>query len=95
MEIRIPIAALKERAEDGAEMAPEQGDEVTLTVDGTIELIDGETAVVRPTMANGEPVQGETPMDELAEGEAPGMTDGDEGAALAAEIERMQEKRGY
>ena len=55
MNIRIPLAALA--IED---TKPQAGDPVEGTYSGTVDSIDGETAVVRIEMLNGTPVPAET-----------------------------------
>lgn len=54
MNIRIPLAALA--IED---TKPQAGDPVEGTYSGTVDSIDGETAVVRIEMLNGMPVPAE------------------------------------
>jgi hypothetical protein len=58
---RVPLDLL---AEDGT--PPEQGDSVSYSVDGTVQSVDAEDAVVKITAVNGEPVD-ESASDEAAE----------------------------
>ena len=58
---KIPLDLL---AQDG--VPPEQGDDVSFSVDATVKSVDAEDATVSITSVNGEPVN-ESPADEAAE----------------------------
>ena len=69
----IPLDALEQ---DG--VPPEQGDQVSFSVDGTVQSVSGTTAKVKIDAINGEPVN-ESAAEESAEDQAEGDT-GDTGA---------------
>jgi hypothetical protein len=58
---KVPLDLL---AQDG--VPPEQGDDVSYSVEGTVKSVDAEDATVSITSVNGEPVA-ESPSDEAAE----------------------------
>jgi hypothetical protein len=60
---KIPLDLL---AQDG--VPPEQGDDVSFSVDATVKSVDAEDATVSITSVNGEPVN-ESPADEASEDE--------------------------
>lgn len=62
---RLPLSALMEGG-----VPPEEGDSVQFSVDGTVQSVQGDTAVVKIESVNGEPVSEEgeeSPSDEAAE----------------------------
>ncbi len=66
--VKIPLKALAQPDDKEQMQTPGEGDSVSFTVDGTIESIDGENAVVRPMNVNN------TPLDEN-EGEPDGTNE--------------------
>ena len=80
---KIPLDLL---AQDG--VPPEQGDDVSFSVDATVKSVDAEDATVSITSVNGEPVN-ESPADEAAEdqgdtGGGPPQPGGQAGGASGA-----------
>jgi hypothetical protein len=77
---KVPMDSLEQ---DGT--PPEVGDDVSYSVDGTVQSIDGDDATVEIKAINGEPVS-ETPEEESAEGEPDqtGAGTGGGGPSLAA-----------
>ena len=75
---RVPLDLL---SEDGT--PPGQGDSVSYSVDGTVQSVTAEDAVVKIDAVNGQPVA-ESPADETAEdsGAGAGPSTADMGAAL-------------
>ena len=62
----VPLSALAIPGEDEKLVNPEQGDTVNYTVDGVIESIQGDTAVVKIVAINGDEIaQPEATFDEL------------------------------
>lgn len=75
---RVPLDLL---SEDGT--PPAEGDSVSYSVDGTVQSVDAEDAIVKVEAVNGQPVA-ESPADETAEdsGAGAGPSTADMGAAL-------------
>jgi len=69
---RVPLSALAV-PDEGEQMAPpEPGDKVQYTVEGTVESVEGDQAVVRREAINGEPVgkdEGRRTKDETGGGD--------------------------
>lgn len=64
---KVPLASLSESG-----TPPEQGDQVSYSVDGTVQSVSGNMATVKIDAVNGEPVAeegAETPAEEAAEPE--------------------------
>ncbi len=57
-EVCIPVSALAAQGEDGATMAPAQGDPVSVQLEGTVSRIEGENVYITPQSANGQPLTG-------------------------------------
>lgn len=55
-ELCVPAAALAESGEDGAKVAPEQGDHVEVSIGGTVTRIEGDSVYFKAETANGEPI---------------------------------------
>ena len=77
---RVPLDLL---AQDG--VPPEQGDSVSYSVEGTVQSTDADTATVKITSVNGEPVTEEAgePGGDTETGPGEGPSTADMGAALA------------
>jgi hypothetical protein len=76
---RVPLDLL---AQDG--VPPEKGDQVSYSVDGTVQSVDAEDAVVKITSVNGQPVA-ESPAEETAEDQGgPPQPGGQAGGAAGA-----------
>tara|TARA_R110002126_G_scaffold244482_3_gene387786 strand:+ start:1075 stop:1347 length:273 start_codon:yes stop_codon:yes gene_type:complete len=86
--IDIPISALQVADDDGAMVIPAVGDAVSFTVEGAVESIGDEYAVVGMESVNGEPAYAEDIVAEEAVVEAPSRDD------LIAEMEAMDEAGG-
>ena len=69
--IDIPVSALQVADEDGSMIVPAVGDAVSFTVEGAVESIGDEYAVVSMESVNGEPAYAEEVVDEAAAVEAP------------------------
>lgn len=80
-EIAIPLKALAQPDDTDAMQTPEQGDNVTFTVDATVTRIDGEMAYVKPNSVN------QTPVGEAADD---GKLEPDEAEAAAPDTEADQ-----
>jgi hypothetical protein len=77
---RVPLDVL---SEDG--VPPEQGDNVSYQVDGTVQSVDEENATIKIDAVNGQPITDESASDEAAEdsgGGPPGESTADMGARL-------------
>jgi hypothetical protein len=75
---KVPVASISESG-----VAPEEGDSVSYSVDGTVQSVSGNQATVKIDAINGEPVAeegAESPEEEAAEPES-----GTEGGASPAE----------
>lgn len=75
----VSLSALAMPGDDEQMAAPELGDKVQYTVEGTISRIEGDNAYITREAVNGEPVKGAAPMapeapDEM--GELRGMAEG-------------------
>ena len=81
--VDIPISALQVADEDGSMIVPAVGDAVSFTVEGSVESIGDEYAVVGMESVNGEPAYAEEIVDEAAAIEAPSRDD------LIAEMEYL------
>lgn len=80
-ELPVPLSSLAQPDDTEQMQSPAQGDTITFTVEATISRIDGETAYVKPSSING------NPLDESAdETQNP---DEAEGAGLRQEAEQM------
>ena len=86
--IDIPISALQVADEDGSMIVPAVGDAVSFTVEGAVESIGDEYAVVSMESVNGEPAYAEEVVDEAAAVEAPNRDD------LMAEMEAIDAAGG-
>jgi hypothetical protein len=76
---KVPLDLL---AQDG--VPPEKGDQVSYSVDGTVQSVDAEDAVVKITSVNGQPVA-ESPAEETAEDQGgPPQPGGQAGGAAGA-----------
>ena len=86
--VDIPISALQVADEDGSVIVPAVGDAVSFTVEGSVESIGDEYAVVGMESVNGEPAYAEEIVDEAAAIEAPSRDD------LIAEMEAIDSAGG-
>ena len=86
--VDIPISALQVADEDGSVIVPAVGDAVSFTVEGAVESIGDEYAVVGMESVNGEPAYAEEVVDEAAAIEAPNRDD------LIAEMEAIDAAGG-
>ena len=69
--VDIPISALQVADEDGTMIVPAVGDAVSFTVEGSVESIGDEYAVVGMETVNGEPAYADEVVDEAVAVEAP------------------------
>lgn len=71
-ELCIPVGALNSDTEEGGSVAPQEGDPVTVTIEGKVSRIEGGNVYLMPETANGAPINqaGGSDMDLDAEGEA-------------------------
>ena len=86
--VDIPISALQVADEDGSMIVPAVGDAVSFTIDGAVESIGDEYAVVGMETVNGEPAYTEDVVEEEMAIEAPSRDD------LMAEMEAIDEAGG-
>jgi|TARA_R110002020_G_scaffold472617_1_gene700934 hypothetical protein len=86
--VDIPITALQVADEDGSMIVPAVGDAVSFTIDGAVESIGDEYAVVGMETVNGEPAYTEDVVEEEMAIEAPSRDD------LMAEMEAIDEAGG-
>ena len=86
--VDIPITALQVADEDGSMIVPAVGDAVSFTIDGAVESIGDEYAVVGMETVNGEPAYTEDVVEEEMAIEAPSRDD------LIAEMEAIDEAGG-
>ena len=86
--VDIPISALQVADEDGSVIVPAVGDAVSFTVEGSVESIGDEYAVVGMESVNGEPAYTEDVVEEEAAVEAPNRDD------LMAEMEAIDAAGG-
>ena len=86
--VDIPITALQVADEDGSMIVPAVGDAVSFTIDGAVESIGDEYAVVGMETVNGEPAYTEDVAEEEMAIEAPSRDD------LMAEMEAIDEAGG-
>tara|TARA_R110001583_G_scaffold172346_1_gene326107 strand:- start:172 stop:444 length:273 start_codon:yes stop_codon:yes gene_type:complete len=86
--VDIPISALQVADEDGSMIVPAVGDAVSFTVEGAVESLGDEYAVVGMESVNGEPAYAEEIVDEAAAIEAPSRDD------LIAEMEAIDSAGG-
>ena len=86
--VDIPITALQVADEDGSMIVPAVGDSVSFTIDGSVESIGDEYAVVGMETVNGEPAYTEDVVEEEMAIEAPSRDD------LMAEMEAIDEAGG-
>lgn len=81
---RVPLAALADTDEADASITPGVGDRVAATVEFAVDSIEGDHAMVRPTMINGQP---------MAEAAATAMSEEEsldtEAQELEAELRQM------
>jgi hypothetical protein len=75
---KVPLDLL---AQDG--VPPEKGDQVSYSVDGTVQSTDEEDATVKITSVNGQPVA-ESSSEEAAEDQGPPQPGGQAGGAAGA-----------
>jgi len=87
--VDIPISALQVADEDGSMIVPAVGDAVSFTIDGSVESIGDEYAVVGMESVNGEPAYTEDVVEEEVAIETPSRDD------LIAEMEAIDEAGGY
>ena len=81
--VDIPISALQVADEDGSMIVPAVGDAVSFTVEGAVESIGDEYAVVGMESVKGEPAYTEDVVEEEVAVEAPSRDD------LIAEMEAI------
>ena len=81
--VDIPISALQFADEDGSMIVPAVGDAVSFTVEGAVESIGDEYAVVGMESVNGEPAYPEEVVEEEVAVEVPSRDD------LMAEMEAI------
>ena len=86
--VDIPISALQVADEDGSMIVPAVGDAVSFTVEGAVESIGDDYAVVSMESVNGEPAYAEEVVEEAAAVEAPNRDD------LIAEMEAIDAAGG-
>ena len=86
--VDIPISALQVADEDGSVIVPAVGDAVSFTVEGAVESLGDEYAVVGMESVNGEPAYAEEIVDEAAAIEAPSRDE------LIAEMEAIDAAEG-
>ena len=86
--VDIPISALQVADEDGSMIVPAVGDAVSFTVEGAVESIGDEYAVVGMESVNGEPAYAEDVVEEEVAVEAPSRDD------LIAEMEAIDAAAG-
>ena len=86
--VDIPISALQVADEDGSMIVPAVGDAVSFTVEGAVESIGDEYAVVGMESGNGEPAYAEEVVEEEVAIDAPSRD------ALMAEMEAIDEAGG-
>ena len=86
--VDIPISALQVADEDGSVIVPAVGDAVSFTVEGAVESIGDEYAVVGMESVNGEPAYTEDVVEEDVAVEAPSRDD------LMAEMEAIDSAGG-
>ena len=86
--VDIPITALQVADEDGSMIVPAVGDAVSFTIDGAVESIGDEYAVVGMETVNGEPAYTEDVVEEEMAIEAPSRDD------LMAAMEAIDEAGG-
>ena len=86
--VDIPISALQVADEDGSMIVPAVGDAVSFTVEGAVESIGDEYAVVGMASVNGEPAYAEEVVEEEVAIDAPSRD------ALMAEMEAIDEAGG-
>ena len=86
--VDIPISALQVADEDGSMIVPAVGDAVSFTVEGAVESIGDEYAVVGMESVNGEPAYTEDVVEEEVAVEAPSRDD------LIAEMEAIDSAGG-
>jgi hypothetical protein len=87
---KVPVASISESG-----VAPEQGDSVSYSVDGTVQSVSGNQATVKIDAINGEPVAeegAESPEEEAAEPET--GTEGGAGPAESAASMGARLKKG-
>jgi len=77
---KVPLDLL---SEDGT--PPAQGDQVSYSVDGTVQSTDAEDATVKITAVNGQPVA-ESPADEASEDQGPPQPGGQTPVAASGPI---------
>lgn len=86
--VDIPISALQVADEDGSMIVPAVGDAVSFTVEGAVESIGDEYAVVGMESVNGEAAYAEDVVEEEVAVEAPSRDD------LIAEMEAIDSAGG-
>ena len=88
-DIIVPVKALELMAEDKSAVAPEVGDEVEVSVKGSVASIDGDNVVIKPSSYNDIPYENDMSKE---------MSLDDERASLMGEAEkedRMNAKTVY
>ena len=74
--VSVPLACLSQPDDMEKMQTPGVGDTVTMQVEATVENVQGETAMVRPTAVNGKPLAEESePTEEPAEADYRGAMD--------------------
>jgi len=86
--VDIPISALQVADEDGSMIVPAVGDAVSFTVEGAVESIGDEYAVVGMESVNGEPAYAEEVVEEEVAIDAPSRD------VLMAEMEAIDAAGG-
>ena len=86
--VDIPISALQVADEEGSMIVTAVGDAVSFTVEGAVESIGDEYAVVGMESVNGEPAYAEEVVEEEVAIDAPSRD------ALMAEMEAIDEAGG-
>jgi hypothetical protein len=86
--VEIPLTALQVADEEGVMVAPEVGDAVSFTIDGSVESMGDEFATVEMQTVNGEPAYPEEVEETVTEVEAPSRDE------MMAEMEAIDQAGG-
>jgi hypothetical protein len=84
----VPLSALGMPDEQEQMQAPEVGDKVQFTIEGTVNRIEGDQAFVARESINGQPVEGRAEPDQDEKG-GPPDNDRDDYGKLEGEAEKM------
>ena len=76
-QVCVPTKALSLAGETGDTVAPEKGDRVTVTIEGTVDRVEGDLAYLIGDTANGEPMSAMQPADQMQGGVAPDLEGAD------------------